>query len=153
MRDLDFCWDTKKDVTVLAGGDGIMVCGMCTWNTLGPLIPISHGLSAMPIWLLFLTICIPLWPHLSSSNGYFQHDNLACHKAKVVSNWFHEHENEIRELRCHPRAPTVTRSESTRTLAAWMCSQQICRYNLMQSCQHGTEFWKIFSNILWIPCI
>ena len=30
-----------------------------------------------------------------SSNAYFQHDNSPCHKAKPLSNWFHEHDNEF----------------------------------------------------------
>ena len=31
----------------------------------------------------------------SSSNAYFQHDNVPCHKAKFISNWFHEHDKEF----------------------------------------------------------
>ena len=33
-----------------------------------------------------------------STNGYFQHDNAAYHKAKVVSNWFHKHDNKFNVL-------------------------------------------------------
>ena len=33
-----------------------------------------------------------------SSNRYFQHDNAPCHKAKVISNRFHEHVNEFNVL-------------------------------------------------------
>ena len=30
-----------------------------------------------------------------SSNGYFQYGNAPCHKAKVISNWFHKHDKEF----------------------------------------------------------
>ena len=33
-----------------------------------------------------------------SSNGYIQYDNAPCQKAKVISNWFHEHDNELNVL-------------------------------------------------------
>ncbi len=36
-------------------------------------------------WGLVLPQCTP------SCNGYFQQDNVPCHKAKINSNWFLEH--------------------------------------------------------------
>jgi len=32
--------------TVQAGGGGVMGCGMFSWHTLGPLVPIGHCLNA-----------------------------------------------------------------------------------------------------------
>jgi len=32
--------------TVQAGGGGVMVRGMFSWQTLGPLVPIGHHLNA-----------------------------------------------------------------------------------------------------------
>jgi len=32
--------------TLQAGGGGVMVCGMFSWHTLGPLVPIGHCLYA-----------------------------------------------------------------------------------------------------------
>jgi len=34
--------------TVQAGGGGVMVWGMFSWHTLGPLVPIGHRLNATP---------------------------------------------------------------------------------------------------------
>jgi len=31
----------------------------------------------------------------SSSDGYFQQDNAPCHKARIISNWFLEHDSEF----------------------------------------------------------
>lgn len=45
------------------------------------------------------------------------------HKAKVISNGFHEND-----------------SNQIWMQAAWMCIWQICRDYMMQSCQHGPEY-------------
>jgi len=34
-----------------------------------------------------------------SSDGYFQQDNAPCHKARIISNWFLEHDNEFPVLK------------------------------------------------------
>ena len=59
---------------------------------LGLLIPINHSLNATAY---LSTVADHVHPFTAtmyhSSNGYYQHDNAPCHKAKVVSNWSHEH--------------------------------------------------------------
>ncbi|MCI4378162.1 hypothetical protein PGIGA_G00212650 [Pangasianodon gigas] len=42
-----------------------------------------------------------------SSNDYFQHDNAPCLKAKVISNWFHEHGNEFSVLQRPSQSPDL----------------------------------------------
>ncbi len=37
-----------------------------------------------------------------SSDGYFQQDNAACHKAQIISDWFLEHDNEFTLLKWPP---------------------------------------------------
>ncbi len=62
--------------TVQAGGGCVMVWGIFSWHTLGPLVPIEHCLNATA----FLSIVadhvhpfmITVYP---SSDGYFQQDN------------------------------------------------------------------------------
>lgn len=58
--------------TVQAGG-GVVVRGIFTWYTLGPLVdrPSLYGHS------------------VPSSNSYFQQDNAPRDKAHITSNWFH----------------------------------------------------------------
>jgi len=46
-----------------------------------------------------------------SSDGYFQQDKAPGHKARIISNWFLEHDNEFTLLTV---APTVTRSQPNR---------------------------------------
>ncbi len=87
---LNFCLVS----TFQAGGGGVMVWGIFSWQTLGPLVPIEHCLNAT----VYLSIVADhVHPFMTtvflSSDGYFQQDNAPCHKAKIHSDWFLEHEN------------------------------------------------------------
>ncbi len=42
-----------------------------------------------------------------SSDGYFQQDNAPCHKVKIISNWFLEHDDEFTLIKCPPQAPDL----------------------------------------------
>ncbi len=73
------------------GGGGVMVWGIFSWHTLGPLVPIEHRLNATAYLSIvadhvhpFMTTVYP------SSDGYFQQDNAPCHKAQIISDWFLE---------------------------------------------------------------
>uniref|UniRef100_A0A8C2EN69 Tc1-like transposase DDE domain-containing protein n=1 Tax=Cyprinus carpio TaxID=7962 RepID=A0A8C2EN69_CYPCA len=94
--------------TVQAGGGGVMVWGMFSWHTLGPLVPIGHRLNATAYLSIvsdhvhpFMTTMYP------SSDGYFQQDNAPCHKARIISNWFLEHDNEFTILKWPPQSPDL----------------------------------------------
>ncbi len=83
---------------------GVMVWGIYSWHTLGPLVPIEHRLNTttyLSIFAdhvhLFMTTVYP------SSDEYFQQDSAPCHKAQIISDWFLEQ-----------MASTVTRSQSNR---------------------------------------
>uniref|UniRef100_A0A3B3RJQ1 Transposase Tc1-like domain-containing protein n=1 Tax=Paramormyrops kingsleyae TaxID=1676925 RepID=A0A3B3RJQ1_9TELE len=91
-----------------AGGGGVMVWGMFSWHTLGPLVPIGHRLNATAYLSIvsdhvhpFMTTMYP------SSDGYFQQDNAPCHKARIISNWFLEHDNEFTVLKWPPQSPDL----------------------------------------------
>jgi len=69
-----------------AGGGGVMVWGIFSWHTLGPLVPIEHCLNATAYLSIvsdhvhpFMTTVYPF------SDGYFQQDNMQCQKAQLVS--------------------------------------------------------------------
>jgi len=65
--------------TVQTGGGGVMVWGMFSWHTLGPLVPIRHRLNATADLSIVSDHVHPfMYP---SSDGYFQQDNAPCHKA------------------------------------------------------------------------
>uniref|UniRef100_A0A673HQB6 Transposase Tc1-like domain-containing protein n=1 Tax=Sinocyclocheilus rhinocerous TaxID=307959 RepID=A0A673HQB6_9TELE len=90
------------------GGGGVMVWGIFSWHTLGPLVPIEHHLNATAYLSIvadhvhpFMTTVYP------SSDGYFQQDNAPCHKAQIISDWFLEHDNEFTLLRWPPQSPDL----------------------------------------------
>jgi len=46
-----------------------------------------------------------------SSDGYFQQDNAPCYKARIISDWFLEHDKKVH---CTKITPTVARSQPNR---------------------------------------
>ncbi len=94
--------------TVQAGGGGVMVWGIFSWHTLGPLVPIEHRLNAT----VYLSIVADhVHPFMTtvyiSSDGYIQQDNTPCHKAQIISDWFIEHDNEFTLLKWPPQTPDL----------------------------------------------
>uniref|UniRef100_A0AAY5L012 Transposase Tc1-like domain-containing protein n=1 Tax=Esox lucius TaxID=8010 RepID=A0AAY5L012_ESOLU len=68
--------------TVQAGGGGVMVWGMFSWHTLGPLVPIGHRLDATAYLSIVSDHVHPsITTMCPSSDGYFQQDNAPCHIA------------------------------------------------------------------------
>ncbi len=94
--------------TVQAGGGAVMVWGIYSWHTLGPLVPIEHRLTATAYRSIvadhvhpFITTVYP------SSDGYFQQDNAPCRKAKIISDWFLKHDDEFTLLKWPPQSPDL----------------------------------------------
>ncbi len=92
---------------VQAGDGGVMVWGIFSWHTLGPLVPIEHCLNATAYWVFLLTMSIPLWLQCTHLLMYFQQDNAPCHKAQIISDWFLEHDNEFTLLKWPPQSPDL----------------------------------------------
>ncbi len=69
--------------TVQAGGGGVMVWGIFSWHTLGPLVPIEHSLNATVYMSIVADHVIPLWLQCTHLLMYFQQDNAPCHKAQM----------------------------------------------------------------------
>jgi len=75
--------------TVQAGGVGLMVWGMFSWHTLDPLVALVHRLNATAYLSIDFDHGHPFMATMyPSSDGYFQQNNAACHKARIISNWF-----------------------------------------------------------------
>ncbi len=95
---------------VLAGGGGVMVWGIFSWHTLGPL---STNWASFKRHRLPEYCCWHVHPFMTTVYHllmYFQQDNAPCHKAQIISDWFLEHDNEFTSQ----MDSTVTRSQSNR---------------------------------------
>ncbi|KAK0141842.1 Transposable element Tcb1 transposase [Merluccius polli] len=89
------------------GGRGLYCCCM---GNIGQMmvVPIEHRVKATDYLSIvadhvhpFMTTVYP------SSDGYFQQDNAPCHKARIISDWFLEHDNEFTVLKWPPQSPDL----------------------------------------------
>jgi len=70
--------------TVQAGGGGVMVWGMFSWQNL---VPIGHRLNATAYLSIVSDHVHPFMDTMYPfSDGYFQENNGPCHKARIISN-------------------------------------------------------------------
>ncbi len=83
-------WIHPVFVSTVQAGGGVMVWGIFSWHTLGPLVPIEHRLNSTDYLSIvddhvhpFMTTVYP------SSDGYFQQDSVPC------SNGLHSHQISI----------------------------------------------------------
>ncbi len=95
---------------VQAGGGGVMVWGIFSWHTFGPLVPIEHRLNATAFLSIVADHVIPLWLQCTNLLMYFQQDNASSqssnHLGLVSWTWQWDHFTQM--------ASTVTRSQSNR---------------------------------------
>ncbi len=144
--------------TVQAGGGSLMVWGIFSWYTLGPLVPIEHHLNATAYLSIvadhdhpFRTTVYP------SSDDYFQQDNAPCHKAQIIPDWFLEHDNEFTLLKWPPQSPDINPIELLwdlveREIRIMDVQPTICSNCVMLSCQYGPTSLRNVSNTLFNLC-
>jgi len=69
------------------GGGGVMVWGMFSWHTLGPLVLIGHRLNATAYLSIVSDHVHPFIATIyPSSDGYFQQDNAPKRNIYLISN-------------------------------------------------------------------
>ncbi len=89
-------------------GGGVMVWGIFSWHTFGPLVPIKYSLNATGYQSIVADHVHPFMTTVDpSSDGYFQQDNAPCHKIQIISDWFLEHDNEFTLLKWPPQSPDL----------------------------------------------
>ena len=94
--------------TLQAGGGNVIVWGMFSWHSLGPLIRV-HGRQNKTSYLNIVAdqvhpVMLMIYPN---GNGYFQQDNATCHTADIVKDWFAEHDRDFTLLPWPPQSPDL----------------------------------------------
>ncbi|GFU55377.1 transposase domain containing protein [Trichonephila clavipes] len=76
------------------------------WAFLGPVVVVELTMNATGYLNI---IADQLNPYMASvfpdGNGMFQQDNAPCHKAKIVLEWFQEHDAEFQLMSWLPNSP------------------------------------------------
>ncbi|GFU12054.1 transposase domain containing protein [Trichonephila clavipes] len=85
---------------------------MFSWEFLGPVVVVEQTMNAT----VYLNIIgDQLHPYMTSvlpaGNGMFQQDNTAYHKAKIVLEWFQEHDAEFQLTSWLPNSPDLNQIE------------------------------------------
>ncbi|GFV11589.1 transposase domain containing protein [Trichonephila clavipes] len=91
-----------------AGGGSIMLWSTFSWAFLGPMVVVEQTMNATGYRNI---IADQLHPYMASifpaGNGMFQQDNAPCHKAKIVLEWFQEHDAEFQLMSWPPNSPDL----------------------------------------------
>ncbi len=130
-----------------SGGGGVMVWGIFSWHTLGPLVPIEHHLNATVYPCIVSDHVHPFMTTVYlSSDGYFQQDNAACRKAQIISDWFLQHENEFTFLKWPPQSPDLNLIEHLWDVVEWEnCIMDVQPTNLQQLRDAIISIWTKIS--------
>nr|KAF6360109.1 hypothetical protein mMyoMyo1_011067 [Myotis myotis] len=87
---------TCMSTTLQAGGGSVMVWGMFSWHDLGSLIHVEQRLTSTAYLSIIADQVHPIMlMAYPNGDGFFQQDNGPCHGARIVQEWFQEHEGDF----------------------------------------------------------
>ncbi len=86
---------------------GVMVWGIFSWHTLGPLVPIEHRLNATAYLSIVADHVHPFMTTVYPSSDATFSRIMYRHKAQIISDWFLEHDNEFTLLKWPPQSPDL----------------------------------------------
>ncbi|GFX79330.1 transposable element Tcb1 transposase [Trichonephila clavipes] len=111
-----YVWRTPKEAfalecivrTVKHGGGSLMVWRAISWRGLGPLVTL-HGKVKAAHYVNILGDQVHPFVQTSFPGEcpLYQDDNVPIHTAKIVQEWFAEHEGEVGHLDWPPQSPDL----------------------------------------------
>ncbi|KAE8297395.1 Transposable element Tcb1 transposase Transposable element Barney transposase [Larimichthys crocea] len=97
-----------KHMAQAGGGGSVMLWAMFCWETLGPVIHVDVTLTPTTYLNIVTDHVHPFMETVfPDGSGLFQQENAPYHKAKVVQEWFEEHNNEFEVLTWPPNSPDL----------------------------------------------
>ncbi|GBN44516.1 hypothetical protein AVEN_238581-1 [Araneus ventricosus] len=85
---------------------GIMLWGTFSWADLGSVVVVEETMKAASYLNI---IADQLHPYMAfvfpTGNGFFQQDNVPCHKARIVLELFEDHTDEFHLMTWSPNSP------------------------------------------------
>uniref|UniRef100_A0AAY5KZE1 Tc1-like transposase DDE domain-containing protein n=1 Tax=Esox lucius TaxID=8010 RepID=A0AAY5KZE1_ESOLU len=95
-----------------ASRGSVMLWAMFCWETLGPAIHVDVTLTRTTYLSIVVDHVHPFKATIFPVGiGLFKQDNEPCHKAKMVQEWFDEHNNEFKVLTWPPNSPDLNSIE------------------------------------------
>ena len=101
MTNLRKNWYRSKYLTPTARGSGgsVMLWGAFCWHGLGPLVPLEGRVTANQYKVVLSDHLYPMMKHFyPDGSGLFQDDNAPIHRARGVTEWFDEYENDVNHM-------------------------------------------------------
>ncbi len=131
------------------GRGSVIFWAMFCWETLSPGISVDVTLTRTTYLKIvvhpFMATVIP------DGSGLFQQDNVPCHTAKIVQEWFEEHYKELKVLTWPPNSPELNLIEhlwdvlekQVRSMQAPPCNLQDLKDLLLMSwCQIAHDTFR-----------
>ncbi|GFY04021.1 transposase domain containing protein [Trichonephila clavipes] len=85
---------------------------MFSWAFLGPVVVVKQIMNATEYLNIIADQLHPYMVSVSlAGNGMFQQDNAPCHKAKIVLEWFQEHDPEFQLMSWPLSSPNLNKIE------------------------------------------
>lgn len=94
--------------TVKHGGGSVMVWAAISWYSMGPMITLHGRITAKDYVSILADHVLPMVQYLfPNGNAVYQDDRAPIHTARIVQDWFCEHEKDLSHLPWPPQSPDL----------------------------------------------
>ena len=133
-----------------AGVCGTMFWGTFSWASLGPGLVVEQTLYATEYLKIIVgqlhLYSLSVFP---TGNGMFQEDNVSCHKARIVLEWFQEHDAEFQLMSWLPKLPNLKPIEDILNVMELQLRVQIPPFpNISDLFDHCLNMWYNLSSAI-----